>query len=128
MKNEGINITYEEALDILLQIPEDKFITGAYEQEKDNCCSIGHLSKILFNNSSPRANISNINNVFLHEQEIYIRQSAPGESLISQINDGRAVDYFHWKYNQNTAKQRVLAYLLDVVRVGKGNVILFTYD
>ena len=111
MQNKGVNITYEEAFEILLQIPANKFIQGAYETVEGNCCAVGHLCKSLFNDAIPGRSINSI-------IDPYTRKSiAPSCSKLSIINDTAKLQ----------PKYAVLKYLMRVIKDGKGDCLVFEY-
>lgn len=111
MINKEVNITYEEAFEILLQIPANKFIQGAYEKEEGNCCAVGHLCRSLFNVAIPRRSIDNIIDPYTK------KATAPSCSKISLINDSTRLQ----------PKYAVLKYLMQVIEDGKGDCLVFQY-
>jgi hypothetical protein len=106
--NLGVNITYEEALDILLNVPKEKFTQFVYEGEPGYCCSLGHLCKILYGSAIPRRNICGV--IDPYTGQVW----GPSLSKISSMNDRAKVP-----------KYGILNYLLKVVNDGKGDCLVF---
>jgi hypothetical protein len=111
------NVTYEEALDILLNIPKEEFGVGSYLDRDGKRCSLGHLSHIVLNR--PYLSPYLVNNIDLDKKEVYCTPG--GCSLISNINDSPGTE----PYSQFYPKYRVLSYLLDIVKAGFGNTLVF---
>ena len=111
-KRNEVNITYEEAFEILLQIPVNKFIQGSYQNDKEGeYCSVGHLCKTLFNDPIPTRSVIGIIDPY---NKTYI---IPASSKISLINDSTRLQ----------PKYAVLKYLMQVIEDGKGDCLVFKY-
>lgn len=77
-------------------IPEEKWCTGKFENEKGQCCALGHIGQ---NDEKDSKEFSNL-----------LCLTGRNENFIS-INDGD-----NKKYPQSTPKQRVLAFLIDKIQ------------
>lgn len=84
-------------------IPEDEWCTQLYVNENNQCCALGHCG-VTFEKGS-------VEGITLNTLSIKALNSPNTGNYMSiiNVNDGE-----HPKYQQDTPKQRVLAFLKDL--------------
>lgn len=115
MKNTTEKTLAQKALDILSDVPHDKFIIDSYTDRIDRCCAIGHLSRLTSENTADYSfqncydeigsfaySVRESSNNFLEHQDI------------SNVNNNQYVS----PYIEPVAKDRVVHLLTDMVKSG----------
>lgn len=95
----------KKALGILSKIPENKWITEKYGNGT-GCCAIGHYHRIV--EGLKYKDIPNLNVIGINEEAGNLNCMA--SPSLASINDGTNLNY-----KQPTPKQRVIAFLNDVI-------------
>lgn len=105
----------EEALRILEPIPEEKWCTGSFLDDKGKRCAIGHYIH------KKTGRVDNDGDLFGGHTKCAIRISSieflnEGQMSIADVNNG----YFGTLhgYSQPTPKQRTIALLSDMIKAG----------
>lgn len=109
----------QEALRLLKNIPEDKFITTKFTNYVDSCCVLGHYNRLKSKNPK---DYSKGNTEWKYEGEelrtLSIKFIRDTYNLfgtnIADINNEPVIKF----YPQETAKQRSIAVLEDMVKEG----------
>lgn len=104
----------EKAWDILVDIPEDKWITSELTNGVDKCCAMGWLAY---------DKVKQFNGKLLLDQVMYNKNSFSSKfnriwPHMSNYDITYVNDNITNKYPQSTPKQRVLAWLNDAINLG----------
>jgi hypothetical protein len=108
-----------EAKELLKDIPEEQWMTGAWTNYKNKCCAIGHLVRLKSDNPMDYdlSNCEIVNNREVEDFAIRV-STAPDASgnftSLSDVNDRPSLKYAEYY----TPKQRVLAFLDDLIEAG----------
>jgi len=95
---------------LLEPIPKEDFITGSTTDEVGKCCATGHLRRLLSGNPN-MYNFTNLVGWTINEK---IAKEIQFKDILVTVNDGLIL-----KYNQDNPKDRVMAYLDDLIKEGK---------
>ena len=78
-----MDISVKKAISILEEIPEDQFIICAHTNNRDKCCSMGHIKRVLSSNPQDYSYFNIMSNkVFVLNNGFCLNPS------IMSVNDG----------------------------------------
>jgi len=107
----------QEALDLLLPIPAEDFITSEYTDGVSKCCAVGHIMRLTSGNPTDYSD-SNCNDHFQHSiretTETFNQEKHQVDRDISSVNNGTRVN----GYTEPVIKDRVIHLLKDMVEAG----------
>lgn len=110
----NIKVLVQKALDVLLPIPEDQFVTGTYTDKQEHCCSAGYINKSW--NGYP-SSIEMESALLAREMIKMFPNSLYNHQELNQPIGGIvwANDYQSELFPQDTPKQRVVALLTQAL-------------
>lgn len=98
----------QEALEILRDIPEDRWTFGAFQNNNDQRCAIGHYNYAKFKDANFDYNGGKLRNV----SETFLRSRGQYGDIAGISNEATIC------YHQITHKARTIALLTDMVEAG----------
>jgi hypothetical protein len=121
-------MTAQEALDIILPIPAEKFMLGRYGDDKGNSCVLGHIHRV--KTGDPEDYMGDCNGFGLRERStLFMMNTHPDIKKYFDMSDDDTIETvpdiadinneaIYNGYTEENIKDRVVHFLTDMVAAG----------
>lgn len=112
----------KQALELLLPIPKENFITGKFTDEESCCCAVGHLVRLSSDDPSDYSrencndtyNLTDVSHV-RDKSEFFLKEKYKiSNADMATVNNYDGIN----GYNEDNPKDRVIHLLNDMIEAG----------